>query len=295
MALLARLSNWFTAPSDAQNDTDRYYDEYQEGDGEAGGEAAAVDPARAFAELRASLEPRRKVLLEHPLYQSVDGLERLRSFMGTHVFAVWDFMCLAKRLQREMTSLDALWRPPRQPALARFINGVIHGEESDVGPDGEAISHCELYIEAMDEVGADSKRIRRFLDLLHGGVDVDVALAAAGAPPAARTFVRHTLSQALDGDAVEVLSAFLFGREDLIPEMFSRLLPRWRESRTAKRFTYYVERHIELDGDDHGPAAQRALMELAGSDPQAWRSARRAAEGAIAARIALWDRVHAEI
>lgn len=284
MALLARLSNWFTTASPVNEEDDHI--------------AAAdvrVDPARAFGELRAALEPRRKALLGHPLYERVDDLERLRLFMGTHVFAVWDFMCLAKRLQRELTSLQPLWRPPRAPALARFINGVIHGEESDVGPDGEAISHCELYIGAMDEVGADSARIRRFLDLLDGGVDVDVALAAAGAPLAARTFVRHTLAQAIEGEPVEVLAAFLFGREDLIPEMFSRLLPRWRESRAARRFTYYVERHIELDGDDHGPAAQRALMELAGDDPEAWRMARRAAEGAIAARTALWDRVHAEL
>jgi len=281
MALLARLSSWFTTDSPIEA---------------AAADAAAaaadrVDPVRAFGELRAALEPARQALLEHPLYTAVDGLERLRVFMSTHVFAVWDFMCLAKRLQRELTSLQPLWRPPRAPALARFINGVIHGEESDVGPDGEAMSHCELYMGAMDEVGADSQRIRRFLDLLDGGVDVDVALAAAGAPPAARTFVRHTLQQALEGEPVEVLAAFLFGREDLIPEMFARLLPRWRESRAAKQFTYYVERHIELDGDDHGPAAQRALIELCGDDAEAWRSARRAAEGAIAARVAPWDPV----
>lgn len=285
MALLARLSSWFTAASPAN-----------EGDDDpAANDTDRVDPGRAFAELRVALEPKRQALLAHPLYAAVDGLDQLRSFMGTHVFAVWDFMCLAKRLQRELTSLEPLWRPPQRPALARFINGVIHGEESDLGPDGEAISHCELYIGAMEEVGADSKRIRRFLDLLDGGVDVDVAMAACGAPLHARTFVRHTLSQALDGEPVEVLAAFLFGREDLIPEMFSRLLPRWRESRAARQFTYYVERHIELDGDDHGPAAQRALMELAGTDPEAWRLARRAAEGAIAARLALWDRVHAEL
>ncbi len=103
------------------------------------------------------------------------------------------------------------------------------------------------------------------------------------------------MTQALDGEPVEVLAAFLFGREDLIPEMFSRFLPRWRELRDARRFTYYVERHIELDDDDHGPAAQRALMELAGTDPAAWALARQAAEHAIAARLALWDRVHDEL
>lgn len=288
MALLARLSSWFIEPAFPVPANDTLDDDAPEVD-------VRVDPERAFAELRAAIEPVRAVLLAHPIYNAIADIERLRSFMSVHVFAVWDFMCLAKRLQRELTSLEPLWRPPQRPALARFINGVIHGEESDLGPDHEAISHCELYIGAMREVGADTARIDRFLQMIGDDADVEVALAAAGAPLAARTFVRHTLGDVMDGTPTEVLSSFLFGREDLIPEMFSRLLPRWKESREAKQFTYYVERHIELDGDDHGPAAKRALMELAGTDPREWRAARRAAEDAITARIALWDRVLADL
>ncbi|MCE9578889.1 MAG: DUF3050 domain-containing protein [Deltaproteobacteria bacterium] len=282
MALLARISNLFLDAADAAPPTPAPAD-------------VTVDPEVAFAELRAAIEPARKALLDHPLYRAVDSLPRLRAFMATHVFAVWDFMCLAKRLQRDLTSMEPLWRPPAMPEMARFINGVILGEESDDGPDHEAISHCELYIGAMDEVGAPTDVINRFIGLITDGVDVDVALTASAAPRAARTFVRRTLATALDGDTVEVLASFLFGREDLIPEMFSKLLPRWQASRSAKKFTYYVKRHIELDGDEHGPAARKALMSLAGRDPQAWRAARRAAEDAIAARLALWDRVLAEI
>lgn len=275
MALLSRIPRWFLAERPASDPE------------------APVDPAAAFARLQLALGEPREALLAHPLYDAVADLGRLRAFMEIHVYAVWDFMCLAKRLQRELTSTTPLWLPPAAPALARFINGVIHGEESDVGPDGEAVSHCELYIGAMEEVGADTRRIRRFLELLGQGVEVEAALAGASVPIAARRFVRHTLGQALEGEPVEVLAAFLFGREDLIPDMFARLLPQWRESRSARKFTYYVERHIELDGDDHGPAARRALMTLAGDDAAKWRAAGSAAREAIAARVALWNAVHA--
>jgi hypothetical protein len=244
--------------------------------------------------LRAAIAPLRDELLAHPIYHAVDTLPRLRRFMSHHVFAVWDFMCLAKRLQRDLTSLDRLWLPPARPSLARFINSVVLGEESDVDPDGHAASHLDLYFAAMEEIGAPTAASRRFLSTLRDGGDVGAALDA-NAPAQTGAFVRETLRTVDQDTTIVVLSSFLFGREDLIPEMFSRLLPLWGESRDARKFTYYVERHIELDGDEHGPAGLRALAEMAGDDEAAWEAARGAAQSAIAARIALWNAVYADL
>jgi hypothetical protein len=245
--------------------------------------------------LQQALVPLRQKLVMHPIYAAVNSLPRLCVFMATHVYAVWDFMCLAKRLQRDFTSLDTLWLPPKRPELARFINGLVHGEESDVDPDGKVASHLQLYLDAMDEVGAPSMAMRRFLSLLEYGADVEVALSSVDAPLAARVFVETTLDTVHRGSSVQVLASFLYGREDLIPAMFARILPRWQKSRQAKSFAYYVDRHIELDGDDHGPAAQRALLELCGQDGEAWRDAYVAAEAAMRARVELWDAVVADL
>jgi hypothetical protein len=170
---------------------------------------------------------------------------------------------------------------------------VVLGEESDVDPDGVPASHFDLYLAAMDEVGAPTDVARAFIDALRAGVEVDAALTMLEAPVAARAFVAHTLNTVKRASTIEVLSSCLFGREDLIPEMFARLLPQWSESRAARGFAYYVERHIELDGDEHGPAGERALVDLAGQDAAAWQAAARAAEGAIRARIELWNGVYA--
>jgi hypothetical protein len=245
--------------------------------------------------LQEALVPLRQKLVMHPIYAAVNSLPRLCVFMATHVYAVWDFMCLAKRLQRDFTSLDTLWLPPKRPELARFINGLVHGEESDIDPDGKVASHLQLYLDAMDEVGAPSMAMRRFLSLLEYGADVEVALSSVDAPLAARVFVENTLDTVHRGSSVQVLASFLYGREDLIPAMFARILPRWQKSRQAKSFAYYVDRHIELDGDDHGPAAQRALAELCGQDGEAWRDAYVAAEAAMRARVELWDAVVADL
>jgi Protein of unknown function (DUF3050) len=111
---------------------------------------------RRFETLRSKIAPLHDALLNHPIYAEVDSLSRLREFMQVHVFAVWDFMSLVKRLQHELTSTSLPWMPPLRSRIARFANEVVLGEESDLGPDGKPISHFELYLRAMDEIGADT-------------------------------------------------------------------------------------------------------------------------------------------
>jgi len=42
-------------------------------------------------------------LQTHTLYSRVNDMPKLRTFMESHVFAVWDFMCLVKTLQKRLT------------------------------------------------------------------------------------------------------------------------------------------------------------------------------------------------
>src|SRR3954452_1933310 len=196
-------------------------------------------------------------LLDHPLYGNVASLADLKLFMEDHVFAVWDFMSLLKRLQQDMTCIRVPWFPAKNARAARLINDIVIGEETDVGPDGSYVSHLDLYRCAMAEIGASTLHFDRFCSLVLAGVPVELALARAGAPPHVQTFVAHTMELANSGSTEEVLAAFFYGREDIIPEMFRRLLNtlygvRQKDDR-LHHFIYYIDRHIELDGDSHGP------------------------------------------
>src|SRR3981189_1997984 len=163
-------------------------------------------------------------LLDHPVYVEVASVEDLRRFMEDHVFAVWDFMSLLKRLQQDMTCITVPWFPADNAKAARLINDIVIGEETDVGPDGSYVSHLALYLRAMRDVGASTRQFEKFRSLVLVGVPVEIALERIGAPPHVQAFVAHTMRLANSGSTEEVLAAFFHGREDIIPEMFRRLL-----------------------------------------------------------------------
>ncbi len=250
---------------------------------------------RFSSRLETRIRPLRQDLVEHAVYARVDSIERLRRFMSWHVFAVWDFMTLVKRLQRDLTSTTLPWLPPRHPRLARMINEIVLDEESDLGPDGVAVSHFELYLQAMTEVGANTRPIRRFLDGLRGGGTSDAEIASL--PNGVTGFVGETMRAAMHGSLLDAAVCFAYAREDLIPAMFQRLRDEWPDAESvAPHFVFYLERHIELDGGQHGELA-RELVDVcaaaAGGGEQ--EAAAVSLERAIRARIGLWDAVVADV
>jgi hypothetical protein len=235
----------------------------------------------------------RAALLDHPIYAQVASIADLRQFMEDHVFAVWDFMSLLKRLQQDMTCITVPWFPAENARAARLINDIVIGEETDVGPDGSYVSHLALYLRAMGDIGASTRQFEKFRSFVLIGVPVEVALARIGAPRHVQAFVAHTMALANSGSTEEVLAAFFYGREDIIPEMFRRLLntlygAKHNDDR-LRHFIYYIDRHIELDGDSHGPKGRELLENLVSNSPDRGERALRAACSSINARIRLWN------
>jgi hypothetical protein len=235
----------------------------------------------------------RDTLLDHPLYANVISVNDLRRFMEDHVFAVWDFMSLLKRLQQEMTCTSVPWLPADNPKAARLINDIVIGEETDVDPDGLYVSHLELYLRAMKDVGASTVQFDTFCSMVRAGDPVEVVLTRIGVARHVRAFVTHTMDLANTGTTEEVLAAFFYGREDIIPEMFHRLLKTLygakHNEHDLRHFIYYVDRHIELDGDSHGPKGKELLEDLLRNSRHKAERVMLAACSSIEARIALWS------
>ena len=211
--------------------------------------------------------------------------------MESHVFAVWDFMSLLKALQQKLTCVSVPWVPTKFAASRRFVNEIVLGEESDEF-EGRPVSHFEVYLEAMQECGADTRAVAALVESARGG-----GLDLAGVPEAAAGFVAKTFAVIQTGSLAAQAAAFTFGREDVIPDMFRELVRELNRESAGElsKFVWYLERHIEVDGEDHGPLSLRMVSDLCGVDAGLWEEAASAAEAAIEARLGLWDGILAGI
>lgn len=238
-----------------------------------------------------SLAPLKAKLLEHPLYTKLNSVEAIRVFMTYHAFAVWDFMSLVKALQQKLTCTKLPWVPVGSPSSRRLINEIVWGEESDVDTAGNPTSHYELYLKAMDEIGADTAPIVNLVTAIQNGMPWQEAVSQAQIPEEIKTFVRFSLTTATTAPAHIVGGVFTYGREDLIPDLFIAIVRGLanQQKGSVDTLLYYLERHIELDGDEHGPMALQMMQELCGDSIKNWDEANSFAQKALEHRIRLWD------
>ena len=239
----------------------------------------------------------RKELLNHSLYSKIKTIDDLRNFVQIHIFAVWDFMSLLKSLQSQLTCTNTPWLPNKNSKTAYLINEIVLAEETDINQVGERKSHYELYLEAIKSFGADTNDIDLFLNKLKNE-DIFSAVNSLNVPKEVKYFLEFTFKIIEEGKPHKVAAAFTFGRENLIPSMFTAILKNFQKNfpdQDISKLIYYFERHIELDEDEHGPMALEMVTELAGNDPEKWQEIEEVSVEALKKRIGLWNSIESII
>lgn len=245
-----------------------------------------------------SIQAQKELLLQHPLYKKVQSIEDLRRFLESHVYAVWDFMSLLKALQSKLTCTTTPWFPTANTETRYLINEIVTAEESDLTIDGRRQSHYEMYLEAMHDCGADTTEIEAFLVNINSLHNIFVAIKTSNLHPNIKAFLDFTFRVIEEGKTHEIAAAFTFGREDLIPSMFTAILKNFQANfpeTDLRKLIYYFERHIELDADEHGPMAMQMITELCGTDAQKWKEVEVVSVLALEKRIGLWDAIEESI
>lgn len=247
--------------------------------------------------IKNATEPLRQQIINHKVYSAINDIDDLKVFMQYHIFAVWDFMSLLKSLQNNLTCTSVPWFPKGLADTRYLINEIVVGEEADIDSFGIRKSHFELYLDAMQQCGADISQIRKFITVLKKTGDFNSAFIISDTPKEARDFVEFTF-KIIESNKDYLQSAiFTFGREDLIPGMFVSIVNDIHKTfpDSISIFKYYLERHIEVDGDHHSHLALQMTSNLCGADEQLWKEAENAIIESLQKRIDLWDGAYKQI
>ena len=238
--------------------------------------------------LNSNLTKYREEIVNHALYKKLNSVEDIAVMMEYHVYAVWDFMSLLKALQSLLTCTTSPWKPVGDGKIRQLVNSIVLEEESDVDKENNPLSHYEMYIDAMKQCGANTSAIESFvanvsatnIPSVNDGVDA---------------FLKTTFDVIDSNETHKIASAFTFGREDLIPDMFTAIVNEYNTENNLDKFVYYLERHIELDGGEHGPLALELISNLCGDDDNKWKEVEETAIACLVARKKLWDSILANL
>ena len=235
----------------------------------------------------------------YSLPQAITSIADLRLFMEHHVFAVWDFMLLLKTLQQHLAPSGVPWVPPTHPEIAGLVNSLVAEEECDLLPENLGgpvhLSHFAIYRRAMVEIDANTAVIDAVLQQASRG-DLAGAVRHRGIPAPSARFLRNTQELIYSGEVHALAAAFAYGRELLVPDLFRGLLDRLTVLELpCPTLRWYLERHIVLDGDSHGPLAETMVLTLAGNDPAEHQKVQTVRRQVLADRSAFWDAIELQL
>lgn len=249
--------------------------------------------------IRTEIEPLRQRLLTHQLYATISSIEDLTIFLQHHVFAVWDFMSLLKALQNELTCVQVPWIPKGNPLTRRLINEIVLAEETDQDEEGNAKSHFELYMEAMNDCNADISKITYLIQLLREWKSVRTALSQIDIATSIKEFVSFSFDVIETKKAHKIAVVFTFGRENLIADKIGAMLKELKNTdqntKSIKKLIYYFDAHLKLESKNHSERSIQMIKELCGEDETKWNEALEISKIALQKRVDLWDGIMSEI
>ena len=241
------------------------------------------------------LDELKQKITAHPLFANKLEPKQICKFMESHIFAVWGFMSILKSLQKMITPNNLPWMPNKNTknGLVNFVNEIILCEESDYIEGIGFISHFEIYLLAMKNMDAKTDQLDKLISIISSKGYDEKYLDNIDATAEVKSFLKHDLEVSMNGTLPEIVGAFTLGREKVIPNMFGYILPAIKETSSSKYLITYLERHIDIDGDRHGPLSMKLLN--ASCDRKQLSLAYATAIKSLELRLLVWDKVHEDI
>ena len=263
-------------------------------------------------------------LLAHPIYSHLTDIDALKVLMSSHVYQVWDFMFLVKKMQHILQNDNNMpWIPPSNNQLTRFIQEIVLCEETDsfdklkniTGK--ESMSHLEMYLLGMESVGLNTSFINNSINEINNHFqqsgqnnDITAINNIVRKNSELNTLVVNNsldmfewnLNLAMNTTDINnlhlVSAAFIFGRENIIPPMFEQVIKFIPQTKETEIFWLYLERHIEVDGgsdehdeDSHQILGEKLIKLLCDYDEKKWNQCLQIGIESLKRRYTVWDQV----
>ncbi len=231
-----------------------------------------------------------QILENHKLYERVADEASLRLFIEHHVICVWSYNFLLRDIHQELVTMIHPLNSQSQKEAIRLVSEMILEEEVEEQNDGTLVSHLEIYLEAMQDLGANISPIVSFFDLQDSGQTWQTALKHAHFPTAVSRYARK-MSRIAEGPLHERAAALFYEGEPFIPDAFLMRLGLLGNAVKIGRLLDYFERHIEGLKRPGFSASGRLVEILCGDDEQMALEAEKAAEEAMKNRVDLWNQI----
>lgn len=231
-----------------------------------------------------------QMLESHKLYDRIFDDYSLRLFVEHHVVCVWSYNYLLRNIYQELVSMIQPLNSQAQKEALRIISEAILEEEVEEQTDGSLLSHLEIYLEAMQELGADVGPILSFFDMQESGASWQESLAASHFPASVAQYAR-SMGELFERPLHERAAVLFYEGEPFIPDTFLNRLGQLGARHDVNRLLDYFERHIEGLKRPGFSTSGRLVEIFCGDNPQLNDEAEKAAEQAMQIRIDLWNKL----
>ena len=229
-----------------------------------------------------------QILESHKLYERIYNEQALRLFVEHHVICVWAYNFLLRQIHQEVVALVHPLNSQAQKEAIRLVSKIILEEEVEEQHDGSLLSHLEIYLEAMQDLGADISPVVCFFDMQEAGYTWQEALKHANFSAPVALYARK-ISRLAQQPIHERAAALFYEGEPYIPDSFLEQLGQMGTKAKVNRLLDYFERHIEGLKRPGFSASGRLVEIFCGDNELLNEDAEKAAEQAMKNRIELWD------
>ena len=211
------------------------------------------------------------------LVDSIENVEDARAFMENHIFAIWDYMSLMRALENKLRDDSLPWFPSNNGKSLKTLSKIVNEEEYAVDSDGSIKSHFEMYLEAMEEMGANTSDILNVLSHSRTINLIDEALTLSGTSMESSHYTRFIYTIIKSQKTHLMAIVFALSKEVISKVLILESLCKKDIIKKCDKTLFLINKIKAKNLKDFNTSAFKLASDLIGDDPQKLMEAKRAA------------------